>query len=295
MQYRRIRLGWSILFAVLALGFLSSCDGPIGPGAAPLLVIPAGPLDLMVGDTVTLRSSGGTGVMDIVFASSEPAVVAVTQQGLVTALSPGEARITVASQGVVQSAAVVVARVGSRGPASVVVESLLNDQYLPVTPSRIAGTVFTRVHIQRGDAARLEVLLGGVVACVQNFQAVTGGAQTVPSLQTVPSATLDCPIDTADFNSTTGVPRFLNGPTTVTARLVRIDGRVLDSATFPSIVLSNPNRIVATVSASREATDSQGRIWRGGDLDVAALPVLYDEGAELSRVQFLYIAPGPAP
>jgi hypothetical protein len=294
MQLRwtpRCRAAAVALIAVLGV----SCGDVIRPDEGlPLVVTPSGPLDLLVGDTLTIRSSAPPGVTDIVYASSQPEVISVTQQGLVTALSPGEAKVTVASEGTTRVAAVIVARVNTRGPASVVMESLLNEHYLPVVPARVAGVVFARVHIQRGDAARLEVLFGNTVACSQIFGAPASGAQG-PSFATNTTASVDCPIDTAAFDDRTGDPRFLNGSVQITARLVRIDDRVIATATFPTVTLTNANRLVTTLSASREATDTQGRVWAGGDLDVRALPVLYEEGLQLSQVNFFYRGPGPNP
>jgi hypothetical protein len=294
MQLRSFRTRRAAVVALFAM-VVVSCGDAVGPEEGPPLVVtPAGPLDLLVGDTITIRSTAPTGVTDIVYASSQPEVISVDQKGLVTALSPGEARVTVASEGTTRAAAVVVTRVSTRGPASVVIESLLNEQNLPVTPTGVAGVVFARMHLQRGDAARLEVLFGSTVACSQNF-ANSATAAEGPSFTSNPTAAVDCPIDTAAFNPTTGEPRFFNGPVQVTARLVRIDGRALATATFPTVTLANPNRLVATITPSREATDTQGRVWTGGDLDVTALPVLFEEGLKLLQVNFFYLAPGPTP
>src|SRR5688572_4937478 len=56
---------------------------------------PAGPIDLHVGDTVSIKVTGRAALDEVLFLASDSGVASVTTGGLVAALAPGEIRVGV--------------------------------------------------------------------------------------------------------------------------------------------------------------------------------------------------------
>ncbi len=265
---------------LLAL-LLGACDDAATtapPAPVEIAIEPAGPLELSVGDTlrltVRLRNAPGPGVA---FSSSAPSVVRADPDGLIAALSPGAATVVAASARDPAARAELSVRV-LPASAAVSVSGITDASGAFVDPDRLGGTVRVGISLRPGGARELRVLLGDRVVCAEPLDAEREGAS--------------CAIDTAAFDSSSGQPVFLNGPFQLSVRLVAEDGRILASAAPDSVRLANSDRLETSVSATRSAADSLGRVWWGGDVEVRAVPVLYSGQAPPQRVHFRYDPPG---
>ncbi|HEX9166449.1 MAG TPA: Ig-like domain-containing protein [Gemmatimonadales bacterium] len=116
---RNLLRGAHRLVPLLALAACGGTEGPTAPvpGGRPVATVQVVPFDTLgwVGDTVrfsaTLRDAGGqvlTG-RSVAWSSDQPAVATVNADGLVTALGPGRAVITAASEGRTGTGAITVA------------------------------------------------------------------------------------------------------------------------------------------------------------------------------------------
>jgi hypothetical protein len=294
---------WFVLLLIFLSGAaLSGCDVSSEVTAAPPLSIelsPAGPIDLGVGDTlrVIANLTGGGRTAQATFASSDSSVARVDPGGLVTAVAPGRATISATAIGDPNIRAGVLVRVfeplsvppSSRAP-SVVIESIVGADNRPLDRDSVGGTAFVRLAVERGNAARFEVLLDSTTACVQSFVAPSG-ARAGPVLARS-AVTLVCPINTARFDTLSGVPTFPNRRYTLVARLVGPGGSAVASAGGVAVTLRNADRLIARLDASRAALDVRGREWVGGDLSVSALPVIYSPDSRVRRASFRVELPG---
>jgi len=282
------RLFRALLASLPVLAACEDTESVAPPSPVHVEVAPSGSLEMGVGDTLTLRvtlqnAPAGT---TATFSTSDPAVANVSPAGLVSALAPGLATITVAPSSDPSNRVAVAVHVLSRTPlpppASVAVEGVVTAANQPVDPDSVAGTVFVRVNAEVGGAQRLEVLLDGTIACTQAFGAsAAAGAQR----SAVP-VSLVCPVNTARFDTISGAPTFPNRRTTLAARLVGAQGNVLASGGGLPLNLVNPPALVLRVRAVRVAADSAGRQWLGGDVAVSALPVFYSTAERPGQATF---------
>lgn len=276
----RMRLLRPLFVALLVAG----CgDGPTEPKPPVSVAIsPVGPLDLYVGDTVTVAASvqhaSGTAVD---FSSSNAAVATVSQTGLVTAVATGAATITATAIADPSRSASVQLEV--LPGASLLIEQLLNSSGTQtLDPSHVEGLVFVQLAVERANATRLEVLIDSVMVECQSFSS--------PTLSATPTS-IQCGFNTAAFDSLTGTPRLRNGAATVSARLVGPDDRVLHTVVGQQVVLANRNALVTRITAPTQAVDGSGLRWIDGDVTVTALPILFDPSMGLARVEFAYTSP----
>lgn len=278
------------LAVALLLG-AAACESSTGtPDPFRLTVTPEGPVDLFVGDTLTLRATEqGGGRVAVTFAVVGAGVLEVGTNGLVTALTPGEATVTATSVEHPGAKAEVLVRVASLGLASVDIQSVLRPVDVPIDPAAVRGVMDVVVSFERGDAARLDVLVDTVVACSEPLVEEGEARSGVVALQS--RVVTRCEVDTAAFDPLTGIPVFHNGPAVVSARLVGPGDAALDSVTWQTITLVNPNGVHGRLTASRAAPDLAGVQWFGGDVRAQAFPVLYDPTSTLERVTFTYVLP----
>jgi hypothetical protein len=294
------------LAAFAAVAF-AACDGGTTtvivpePEPAPI-TITATPaqMDLVVGQTqqvVATVSGGAAGTSRAVnFSSSNTAVATVNAQGVVTAVAPGTATIIAAAAadpnvragvGVTVRAADVI----PPGPdASVTIAGVTQGgTTFPVDPSNVTGQIDVALNVERGNARRLEVLLGNQVvdACTQVFGAANEPQPITAEGLSLQAQTIVCSINTAAYNVVDGqgVPLYANGPHQIRARLVAGDGSTLDAATGPTLTFQNVDFVSVQVSAPNTALDAGGLLWHGGAVTATAVPVSFT-GVAISSVTF---------
>jgi hypothetical protein len=170
------------------------------------------------------------------------------------------------------------------------VQGLLGPLGQLVDPSDVRGTVHVRLAVERQNAAVLEVLIGDSIACRRSFASSSSGFSL--DLGLTAAVEIQCPVNTAEFDSTTAVPRFRNGPAQLSARLLTADGTVVHRDPGFQVRLSNPNTVVARIVEAPQATDAAGLRWITGPLTLVATPVNYDPDVPLRQVTFVYGFPG---
>lgn len=118
----RTRPALSIAVSFLLLSFIPACDSEDPVIVTPLppnITISPATMDLMVGQTGQFHASFGAwpGQPSIEWTSSDDAIASVTQQGVATAIAPGEVSIIVTLVGTeVRAAARLVIQAPSRYP-----------------------------------------------------------------------------------------------------------------------------------------------------------------------------------
>jgi hypothetical protein len=92
-------------------------------------------------------------------------------------------------------------------------------------------------------------------------------------------------VNTAAFEAATGIPRFLNGTSLLTARLATLEGGPAAWLSSVQVQLRNVNTFTGTVTPSNgPVLGDDGQSWAGGDLSVLVRPVLYDASRPVSAV-----------
>lgn len=287
MRYLRIRPSTGVAGAALLFTLLVSCDSPTEPARkVTVSVVPSGTLSVSVGDTLTVRATVANATNSgVSFSTTNPLVASVEPTtGLVTALAAGEVTITATSAEDRTASASVQLRVMDR-PSSVVIERILANGVL-ADYSTIRGVVNVQLGVEVGSATLLQVLVDTAVVCQQSFGGgAAGGASFARGW--VPTV---CSYNSAEF-SATGVPRFRNGPATVSARLFGRDGGVRSATSGISIRLANRDTLLTDAVATKAAVDERGLRWVDGDVRVTAVPVLYEHGSSITRVAVAYSPP----
>lgn len=279
--------GWVVSILLALLG-VAACEEstPLARGVPVVVAIsPSGTIEMTVGDAVQLQVKVQHASNPAVrYTSSAPDVAVVSESGMVSARTPGITSIVATSlQDTTVSAAVNVRVVavklpGDASTAAVLVESVVDSLGRLVPSDRLQGRVAVRLALRPGGARTVAVLVGERLVCTQ------------PLTERQTSAT--CEIDTAAFDTATGVPVFRNGAYRISARLLGAADNVLASASTDTFVLANANTIRTTVSAERTARDALDQPWFDGAVTVHALPVLYSGGQPVGQMTFTYVAPG---
>lgn len=162
----------------------------------------------------------------------------------------------------------------------------------PADLSDLRGLIEVHVTLDRGEDTpdSLMVLLGDRVVGLQRFAVggVSGepaGAAEVSGPDLASPVDLVFPVNTAAFDSTTGVPRFFNGERNLQVRLATREGGPAAWTSTAPVVLRNPDTFFARlVPGAGPVTGQDGREWVGGDLEVQTFPVVYFEGRQVTAV-----------
>jgi hypothetical protein len=292
--------------AAVAAFALAACEDtvvnvpPVEPPPPPPITITATPaqMDLVVGQTqqvVATVTGGAEGTSRAVnFSSSNTNVATVDAQGVVTAVAPGTATVIAAAAAdpnVRAGVGVTVRDAIPPGPdASVTIAGVTQGgTTTPVNPAAVTGQIDVMLNVERGNAQRLEVLLGDRVvdACTQVFGAANEPQPITAEGLSLQATTIVCSINTAAFDVVDGqgVPLFPNAAHQLRARLVAADGSTLDAATGPTLTFQNVDFVDVQVSAANTALDAGGLLWHGGDVTATAIPVSFS-GVAISSVTF---------
>lgn len=297
MQTRRLGLrGFTLAMAgVLTFGMTACEETKVVPPVAEttLTVSPSGPVDLFVGETVTLSAAvqNGPAGAAVEASSSNTDVVTTSVNGnqvTVNAVGEGTATVNVGVAGTNASSSVLIrvsardGEVPSGGDANIIIEGLFDETgEMVVDPDQVQGQVVLRLSVDRGNADSLVVTLQGEdvseVVCRQTFN----NAQEIAA-----QATLLCPINTAAFEIVNGEVqiRYNNGPAQIVARLYESD-TVVASASTGEITLANQDQVVLRTAVDNgddpdtEINPNTNRIWAGGSVTVTAIPVMFSGAA----------------
>ncbi len=224
------------------------------------------------------------------FVSSNPAVATVNATtGLVTALTAGITVITAtaAADANAKDASTITVNPAAPPPAtpSISIKSVTTGNLLtPVNPSNVAGQIDVTLNLTVPTGAavqRVETLLDGNVVCSQSFTST--GSITVDQDETDDADEIVCPIPTNAFAAATGIPTYLNGSHSLTARLVQPNGNVISTPSF-ALIFNNTNFLTVSFAGQRSANSVAagprslqpvGDLWLGGDITATVLSVNY--------------------
>jgi hypothetical protein len=286
-----------LLAAAILAAAASSCDAydepllptepslGVSPGQTYIEVRPAGPLTLLTGDTITLQATAVGTFSAMRYETSDSTVVTVEDGGLVTAMGPGAAQVVISLRTLPSIRAVVSIVVLSRGPSAIALRSVSAVDGSPLREGPVRGRFLAQLEFSRGDAVGIDIVLDTVPAC---FSALA------PQSAAAPSGTAElgsCVIDTAAFDSVTGVPRFPNGTYSMRARLLGSRGRVLANSEPPPGELSNVDTVYTRIVPDARFVDARGRVWLGGNVRADAVPVTYIPGHRITAAEFRYVLP----
>lgn len=292
--YRSLLWSGLLVAGVTACGDDVTIGGPAG-GVTSVTVGPSG-VTIAVGGTLQMAAAvnAGTGVATTVtWTSSNAATASVSATGLVTGVASGSVAITACSTvatGVCGQATVTVA---SSAPATISIQSITQGGTIfPVNIGNVAGQIDVQLNLDAGtqNVANVQVLIDGVVACQQGFSAIqeqAAKAQAALMLSDDPTAALVvqivCSVNTAEFNPTTGVPKYLNGPRLISAR-VNLVGSAPVATPSTSVVFNNQSGFIVLLSSSNapdpnSAIDPRtGLQWLGGSVTVNFIGVSFVAG-----------------
>ena len=226
----------------------------------------------------------------VTWSTSSAAIATVDATGKVTAVSNGAATITAASTvdpTVTGSMALTVRPIQ---PAQISIQKVTAVNTLtPVNPNNVQGQIDVTLNLDPGDqtVTKVEVLLDGAVACSQNLSVQESQQLTLASaFEGLEAVDIVCTINTAEFNSTTGAVKYLNGTKALTARAT-IGGTQAGNVASPSVplIFNNQSGFIANVSNANSVggpasaiNPTTGLKWVQGDVTLKLTAVNYAAG-----------------
>jgi Bacterial surface proteins containing Ig-like domains len=302
--YRSLLWSGLVVAGVAACGDDVTVAPPPNQGVQSVTVGPTG-VTISVGQTLQMAAAvnADAGVATTVtWTSSNPATASVNPtSGLVTGVASGSVAITACSTvatGVCGQATVTVA---ATTPAVISIKSItFGTSNTPVNINNVAGQIEVTMNLDSGTqtVSSVDVLVDGAVACSQAFsviQLATARAQAALVASDNPNAALvveiQCSINTAEFNTTTGIAKFLNGAHQVSAR-VNLVGSAPKATPSTQLIFNNASGFVVTLTTSNgtdpgSAIDPRtGLQWLGGSVTLNFLGVSYVSGATISNISF---------
>lgn len=302
--YRSLLWSGLVVAGVAACGDDVTVAPPPNQGVQSVTVGPTG-VTIAVGQTLQMAAAvnADAGVATTVtWTSSNPATASVNPTtGLVTGVASGSVAITACSTvatGVCGQATVTVA---ATTPAVISIKSItFGTSNTPVNINNVFGQIEVTMNLDSGTqtVSSVDVLVDGAVACSQAFstiQLATARAQAALIASGNPNAALvveiQCSINTAEFNPTTGIAKFLNGAHQVSAR-VNLVGSAPKATPSTQLIFNNASGFVVTLTTNN-GTDPGSAIdprtgvqWLGGSVTLNFLGVSYVSGATISNISF---------
>lgn len=275
------KLSRSLFAGFVAMGALVACDDvdttPPAPQVSAVNVVPQN-VQLSVGQTATLTATvvGDAGLENrsVTWTSSNNAVATVDAAGVVRAVAPGQTTIiarSAADNNVTGAASVVVTP--NAVPALSIASITKNG--LPVDINNVQGQVDVTLNVAGNGASvgRVDLL----AQCPNNTTPVVVQSQTFSGGQ-APNGPITLSFNSARVNTAgTGVD-FTNGPCNIVARLFNPAGQQITEVgdVVRPITLQNVDVVQTTITSTAGPTaDDVGQPWRGGDVTVRVLPLLY--------------------
>ena len=176
--------------------------------------------------------------------------------------------------------------------ASVVIRSIsrrLTDGTTELAdPQNLTGNLEVTLTVDRGEdtLSGVDLLVGNEVVGRQTFNAA-GGALAEAVYGPQPTAPFDLvfPVNTAEFDDTSGTVRFPNGQLLLTARLATVEGGLTAWLSSVQVRLRNVNTFAGSVEAGNgPLLGEDGEEWVAGDQSLTIVPVLYDASQSVSTV-----------
>jgi hypothetical protein len=257
----------------------------LGKGVTKVEIAPNTAI-LKVGDIqqLTANVSRDPGIAGTVtWTSSAPTIASVGTDGKVTAVANGSAVITAASTvdpTVTGTAAITVRPIQL---AQISIQAVTQGGTTqPVNFNNVFGQIDVVLNVDPGEerVTKVDVNIDGVSACTRNLSASESEAlRTAAAFADVQKVDIVCSINTAEFNATTGVAKYKNGPRTMSASatIAGPPARTI-TATDQPVVFANRNGYSATTAftgTTASATAASGFSYNRGGLTVSIVPVIY--------------------
>jgi hypothetical protein len=234
----------------------------------------------------------------VTWSTSAASVATVSTTGVITAVAPGAATITAASTVDPTFTAALAITVRAPTPPSVNIGAITaGTTTTPVDQNNVQGQIDVAVNLDPGDFTiqKLELLLDGSVVGTQTFSAEQLEAMRLdavyPDLTEADVSVIHFLVNTAAFDTTTGVARFFNGNHALSAK-VTVSGGGSGGAAAPSLTLvfNNASGIVLGLTndngadAKSAINPGTGLVWIGGGVTIKAIGVSYVSGAAYATV-----------
>lgn len=285
--YRSLVAGLAVIGLVGCGDDVTVVDPPVPPQPIPVITVTVAPngVTIPVGGTVQLAAavSGATGAT-VAWSTSSAAVATVSATGLVTGVSAGSVGITAtATANGVSGAGSATITVGSATPATISINSITGPGAAgPVVLAAVAGQINVALNVERGGETiqKVEVLIGGQVVGSQNFSLLASKAQEAgQEFDAIEVVTIS--VNTAAFDPVTGIAQLLNGPTTISARLITAQNAQGIVSPSLGMTLANVSFVAVTTEVlnGASASSATGILWQTGDLKATAIPVVFTAGA----------------
>lgn len=294
--------GWLGFALVATLLGASACDDqtevvipPPEPDPITVTVTPAGPIEMIVDQSITLAATvgGGDSSTDrtVAWSTSSGTVATVgASTGVVTAVAPGIVTITATATADANAKAAVQVTVipdPVNAPVTVTLSRITTlNTNTPVDVNNVFGQIDATVTMDIPQGAvvnTVQLLLDGTVVAEESFAGPSlGDAAAAEELDAIFEVVLS--VSTSAFNAATGVVSWKNGPHNLQARVIRPNGT---STATPSVALffNNTSFISATYSGSKTPNQlgtnsprsllTAGRLWHSGDIIFDLLTVNY--------------------
>lgn len=230
----------------------------------------------------------------VTWTSSNNAVATVTAAGVVTAVTPGAATITATSTAntTVSGAAAITVRQPIPATISVSNVTVTGTPGNTVNFNNIAGSIDVNLNVDPGEqiVQRVEVLIDGNVACTQTLSGAQSEAMRIAAaFENVEEVIVSCQINTAAFDSTTGVADFFNGAHTLSARAI-LEGGSQVATPSTQMTFTNLSGVIATLTNNNGSDPASainpgtGLQWIGGAVTLNVVGVSYVSGTTVSSV-----------
>jgi hypothetical protein len=254
---------------------------------------------LNIGQTITMTAAVNADAglaTTVTWSSSDATKASVSTAGVVTAVAatPGVAicATSTVDTGKKGCATVVVSAATQVVPATVSINSITASGNLngTVNPAAVAGAIDVTLNVNPGNQtiSKVEVLFGSIVAYTQTFTAAQAAALRFAADEAVAAQTtfpqVVAPINTAAFNATTGVPTWMNGATTLQAKVYTTasgSSQAASASVSQTLTLANVNAFSTTTAVANSGTpgaanNAAGFRYTRGDLTATIIPVSYN-------------------
>ena len=285
----------------------------VSPTAVNLQV--GGSQQLTTNVTLLPNAPAGTST-GVICRSSAATVATVTASGCaITAVGGGNATITVLAAADTNVRTTIGVTVATPAPVRLTIQNfrVVNAQgnQVPADLNNVAGNLFITLNLDPGDFRpdSVRVRLGSQTIVCQRFSAALAEAfrlaVTTGSADVQP---IECQLNTASFNQTTGVADVLNGQQNLTAEVFyRPQGggaSTTQSATInQALFLNNQSGFAVNVTntpsaaqianggpANGQAQGPQGVLWRAGTINVSVLSVNFTSATPTTAPQSLQVS-----
>ena len=238
----------------------------------------------------------------VTWTSSATAIATVDNTGKVTAVSNGSATITAASTADPSVTGTLALTVRALQQAQVSIQKVTTvNTNTPVNFNNVTGQIDVTLNVDPGDevVTKVDVLIDGVSACTRSLAASESQElRLAAAFEDVQAVDVVCSINTAEFNTSTGVAKYFNGARTLSASasIAGPPARTITSSSQP-ITLNNQSGFIAEVTNANTVggpasaiNPTTGLKWVQGNVTLKLTAVNYaGGGATVSQLSGAFL------